>query len=435
MNLRQPIARLWRFAQIAGVFALVTGLLPVGVRPACAQTAADLFNPGTLHEIRLFINSRDLAELRERYTENIHFPADLVWGNIRVRNVAVRSRGSGSRNPVKLGLLVDFEHYTTGQTFLGLKSLVLDNAWQDPSFIREQTAMALFNRMGLPAPRESFCQLFINNVPQGLYVIVENIDSSFVNRVFGGNTGYLFEFHWQSSAYWEGSYLGDELAAYQPFFEPRTHELESETTLYSPIRDLFREINGPTDAVWQGRVSQYIDLDQYIRFLATEVFLAEYDGWSGNWGMNNFYLYRPATGTQHQVLPWDRDLAMVGQIDSSIFLHLDKSVLPIQLLTFSDLKSQYLEMLKKTALLASEDGWFEAVVTQSSGLITDAVHADTLKNPFTDETGTCESVWSLPRNFDTEVVCLKEFARSRSAYVLHKVEEEQGSSATPSRRR
>jgi spore coat protein H len=422
MSLRQPVAGLWRFAQVAGVFALVTGLLPAGVRPACAQTAADLFDAGTLHEIRLFINSRDLAELRERYTENIHFPADLVWRDIRVRNVAVRSRGSGSRNPMKLGLLVDFERYTTGQTFLGLKSLVLDNAWQDASFIREQTAMALFNRMGLPAPRESFCQLFINNVPQGLYVIVENIDTSFLNRVFGGSTGYLFEYHWQF--HWEGEYLGDGLAAYEPLFEPRTHELDSETTLYSPIRDLFREINGPPDAVWRDRVSQYIDLDQYIRFLATEVFLAEYDGWTGNWGINNFYLYRPPAGTQHQVLPWDRDYAMVGQIDSSIFLHLDLSILPMQLLTFSDLKSRYLEMLEKCAQMATQDGWFESTVAQSSALITEAVHADTLKQKFEDG-----------RTFESEVAFLKEFAGSRPTYVVNEVAKARGSSVTPSARR
>jgi spore coat protein H len=433
MSVQQPSAGVRRLLRAAAAFALVSGLLPAGVRPACAQTAADLFNAGTLHEIRLFINSRDLAELRERYTENIFFTADLVWRDIRVRNVAVRSRGSGSRNPIKLGLLVDFDHYTTGQTFVGLKSLVLDNAWQDPSFIREQTAMALFNRMGLPAPRESFCQLFINNVPQGLYVIVENIDTSFLNRVFGGSTGYLFEYHWQF--HWEGEELSGGIAAYEPLFEPRTHELDSETTLYSPIRDLFHEINGPADAVWQQRVSQYIDLDQYIRFLATEVFLAEYDGWTGNWGINNLYLYRPATGTQHLVLPWDRDFAMTGQIDSSIFLHLNLSILPMQLLTFSDLKSRYLEMLEKTASMASEDGWFESTVTQSSALITEAVHADTLKQVFEGQTGTCESVASMPRNFDTEVVCLKEFARSRPTYVLHKVEEERGSSATPSRRR
>lgn len=421
MSLRQPVVGLGRFAQVAGIFALVTGLLPAGVRPACAQTAADLFDASTLHEIRLFLNSRDLAELRERYTENIHFPADLVWRNTRVRNVAVRSRGFGSRNPTKLGLLVDFERYTTGQTFLGLKSLVLDNAWQDASFIREQTAMALFNRMGLPAPRESFGRLFINNELQGLYVIVENIDTSFLNRVFGGSTGYLFEYHWQF--HWEGEYLGDGLAAYEPLFEPRTHELDSETTLYSPIRDLFREINVPPDAVWRDRVSQYIDLDQYIRFLATEVFLAEYDGWAGNWGMNNFYLYRPPAGTGHQVLPWDRDHAMIGQIDSSIFLHLDLSILPMQLLTFSDLKSRYLEMLEKCASMATENGWFETAVAQSSALITDAVHEDTFKQVFEDKT------------FESEVAFLKEFAASRPAYVVQAVGKESGSSATPSVRR
>jgi spore coat protein CotH len=62
----------------------------------------------------------------------------------------------------KLGLLLDFDRFAAGRRFLGLAALVLDNAWQDPSFVRESVTMALFARMGQPAPRESYARLFIN---------------------------------------------------------------------------------------------------------------------------------------------------------------------------------------------------------------------------------------------------------------------------------
>ena len=44
---------------------------------------------------------------------------------------------------------MDFDRYTTSQTFLGLKSFILDNLTQDPSGIRERVAMRFYERMGL----------------------------------------------------------------------------------------------------------------------------------------------------------------------------------------------------------------------------------------------------------------------------------------------
>ena len=128
-------------------------------------------------------------QLRSDYRENIYYAADFQWRNIRVRNVAVRSRGGGSRNPTKPALRVDFNRYTTGQQFLGLKSLVLDNLWQDGSFVAESTAMAFFERMGQAAPRESFCRLYINNVYHGVYAIVESVDTDFLARTLGEKDG------------------------------------------------------------------------------------------------------------------------------------------------------------------------------------------------------------------------------------------------------
>jgi hypothetical protein len=135
-----------------------------------AQTPDDLFDLTEMHDIRLFVNSRDLQRLRERFDQNTVYPADLQWRSLRVRNVGIRSRGAASRNPVKLGLEIDFSRYNSRQRFLGLRSLVLDNLWQDPAMVREQVVMALFERMGEPAPRESFARLYINNEYQGLYV-------------------------------------------------------------------------------------------------------------------------------------------------------------------------------------------------------------------------------------------------------------------------
>ena len=134
--------------------------------PALAQTSDDLFNPESLQRVELWMNSADWEKLKANFQENTYYPADFTWNGQTVRNIGIRSRGLGSRSAAKPGLRVDFDRYSSGQHFLGLKSFVLDNLSQDKSGIRETTVMRFFSRLGIPGPRETHCRLYVN----GTYV-------------------------------------------------------------------------------------------------------------------------------------------------------------------------------------------------------------------------------------------------------------------------
>ena len=369
-------------------------------RPAAAQSAAQVFDATTLHEVRLLINSKDLQLLRANFTENTYYPADLVWGSQRVRNVGVRSRGAGSRNGVKLGLRIDFDRYTSDQRFAGLSSLVLDNLLQDPSMVREQVSMAFFNRIGVPAPRESFCRLFINNEYQGVYALVEEIEPEFVDRTLGEDNGYLFEYHWVAP--FRGEDLGTP-GAYKPLFEPRNHESDADSVLYGAINDLFREA-AITDATTRERIEPFLDVPSFITLIAAENFLAENDGLLGYAGMNNLYMYRLAGTTRQRFLPWDKDNTFL-QIDFPILSRIDDNQLSRQLLAFEDLRAQYLETLAACARAAADEDWLQNEIARSSALIADAAHQDTRKL-FSNE------------EFDAGVEFVKAFAAERPPFVL-----------------
>jgi spore coat protein H len=394
------------------LFAVVTTawLLTCTAPAASAQTADDLFDPNTLQELRLFLNSRDLQQLRATFQENTYYPADLHWRDVRARNVGVRSRGGGSRNATKLGLRIDFNRYTAGQRFLGLSSIVLDNLWQDPALIRERTTMALFARMGQPASRESFCRLFINNVYQGVYAIVESVDQSYLSRTLGENQGYLFEFEYAFAFY--GQYLGDSLDAYKPLFDPQTRELEADSALYGPIRDLFREVNTADEVMWRESVGRYLDLDQLVTHVAIEMFVSELDGVLGYAGMNNFYFYRAGGTSRHRFIVWDKDTAFY-QIDSPIFLRVDENEIVRRALAYDDLRALYLQVLEQTARSAADGDWLENEIINAAALIDQAVREDTLKQYSTEE-------------YDAGIQFLLEFARRRSGFVIQQVTEALG---------
>jgi hypothetical protein len=234
---------------------------------------------------------------------------------------------------------------------------------------------------------------------------VEAVDSTFLERTLGDGSGYLFEHRFLNG--FHGEYLGDEYDAYKVRFDAQTHRLEPDVVLYSPIRDLFYEINQEVDGVWRQRVSQYIDLRQLVTHVAIETFLAEADGFIGTAGMANFYLYRPAATTLHRVLAWDRDTTF-QEIDSGVFARVEDNALLRRALVFTDLRGLYLDVLEACSRAASTDRWMESEIVRADALIRDAVHEDTGRLYSNEE-------------YERGVAHLVSFARSRPAFVLDEV--------------
>ncbi len=393
----------------SGVFAAAAiGFAVILACPgsALAQTVAELFDTNTIQEIRLSVNSRDLARLRQTYQLNTYYPADLTWKSVKVRNVGIRSRGAGSRSAIKLGLRLDFDRYTTGQKFVGLSTVILDNIWQDDSMIREKLAFTFFEKLGQPAPRESYCRLFINNEYQGLYTITEEIDGAFAQRVTGETGGTVFEFHGDNARPYRAEDLG-AIENYKPFFEPRTHTLDADTTLYTPIQQLFREANGPDDAVWRSRVEQYLDLNSFMAHAGIEQFLLGNDGILGNFGMNNFYLYRFQGSNRHRLFVWDQDQEFIYPADTAIATT-DANVLFRRAMTYPDLREIYLKALEDCAILSKTDDWLLNEIDRLMGIIFEAAIGDTRKQYPNDQ-------------FDAAVQYLRNFAAARPNVVLAEV--------------
>lgn len=380
-------------------------ILALCAAPAAAQTTDDLFDPDRVRDLHLWINSRDLDQLRTTYTENTYYQADLEWSGLRVRHAAVRSRGNSTRNPDKPGLRVDFNRYVSGQRFLGLSSLVLDNLVQDPGFVREGTVMALFARMGLAAPREAYVRLFINGAFEGVYAVVEPIDAAFLARAVGDTRGFLFDYEWVHAFHSE--YLGAALEPYKQRFKPETRATAGDVALYAPIHDLFETINAPDDTIWRQALEAHLDVRQFLMHVAIEEFVSEGDGLMGTWAMNNFYLYRPGDGGRHQLLPWDRD-GSFQDVESSIFSRTDHNLLFQRLMAQPDLREYYLQAIEAVAHAAADGDWLEGQIRARAALVRDAVYDDRRK-PYTND------------DFDTHAAWLEAFARQRPGIALAEV--------------
>jgi spore coat protein CotH len=357
--------------------------------PASGQTTPHpseaLFNDTVVQRVDLRMNSSDWEKLKQNFQENTYYPADMVFNGETVRNTGVRSRGLGSRSATKPGLRVDFDYYSTDQTFLGLKSFVLDNLIQDHSGVHETVTMKVFARLGIPAPREAHVRLYMNNQYIGVYAAVESIDKAFLARVFGvigedtQNDGYLYEFDYVDP--WRFQYFGSDLNLYKARFDPKTHESKSMAELFGPIENLVRLANDLRPDQYQPVLGEHLDLTAFMRYVAAQNFVAQNDGFLGYDGMNNFYFYRLENSTRHVFLAWDEDNAFAF-VDFPIDTRHDENVLMQRAMQVPELRDTYYALLNEAIASTNEptgpDGtsWFEFEVRRQLDLIEAAMSED-----------------------------------------------------------
>jgi len=394
---------------------LATALMAAAAHVALlAQSQTMLFaDTEALQEIRLTVSQRDWQTLTDNFQLDTYYPADFAWRGVKVRNVGIRSRGNTTRNGIKPGLRIDFNRYLSEQEFLGLKAIALDNVYSDASLVRESTTMKVFSKLGLAAPRESHARVYLNNEYLGVYVIVETPDRPFVSNVFGAaeanieSGGYLYEYNWTRPYGFE--FLGTGLEAYAELFRPETRETDSMTSLYGPIRDLVAAINDAPDDRFVEEVGKYVDLPQFMKYLAVENFLAEEDGLVGEWGLHNFYLYRFRDDRPSQLIPWDKDKTF-SSTDHLIDYHIDTDVLFKRAMTLPELSQIYYDTLLAASAIAEEPGsddprgWLERELDREIGRIRSAV-AEDRNYPFS------------PEDFEADTEFLRQFSRTRMPFV------------------
>jgi spore coat protein CotH len=399
--------------------------------PAVPDPSDAFFSDQVLHDIKITINSRDWESLKEHFLDNTYYPSDFRWNDQVVRNIGIRSRGTGSRSGVKPGLRIDFDRYTTDQKFLELKSVILRNNIQDVSGMRERLSMEVFRRMGMIAEREAHARLYINNAYVGLYTIVESLDKTFLKKNLGENDGHLYEYSFDNTAAsaFNFSYPGADPSLYTPVpFKAETLELDPQGSV---LERLFWTVNVASDAVWRTSMEEFLDLRKFIRHLAIENFLAEEDGLTGDYGPNNFYFYRFENKNLFMFLPWDKSNTFWESPSYSIFRNIEdgpetkRNRLVLRALKDPELRELWLSTLLECAdsiqvpVVAAAPtpvatpgatiGWLESEVTRMANQIRDANYADPSREVFTNA------------SWDESIVFLTNWARTRSDIVREQV--------------
>jgi len=283
--------------------------------------------------------------------------------------------------------------------------------------------MLFFRTMGVATTsREAHVKLYVNSSYAGLYTIVESVDRTFLGKHFENDEGFLYKYDYNPTDppyYFE--YKGSDASLYVPLpFKPETHESDPQP---APIVDMIRTVAEASDAVFRSQIAQFLDLTTFIKHIAIEIFLADNDGFVGNYGMNNFYLHRLPDQTLFSLIPWDKSETFGDGPAYPIFHNIYdvaeavRNRLAVRALAYSDLRNLYFDTLLECARVTSEvgagnptdaRGWMEREIDREYEQIRDAALADTEK-PYTNE------------QFTQAVEAMRAFARQRPEFVRSEV--------------
>ena len=149
-----------------------------------------LFDTSVVHTIDIVIDDWD-AFVQNAASEE-YSACSVVIDNKAVKNVAIRGKGNTSLSTVatmgssRYSFKIEFDHYESGKSYKGLDKLCLNNLIQDDTYMKDYLAYRMMAEFGADAPLCAYAWVTVNGKPWGLYLAVEGVEDSFMERVYGG---------------------------------------------------------------------------------------------------------------------------------------------------------------------------------------------------------------------------------------------------------
>lgn len=262
--------------------------------------AAALFSVDSIASFNIDLSTEAIDALRVDTATYVHgaLQVSLLDGTtVDLGDIGVRLKGRwGSARSIdqKSAFLLKVNEFVPGQRLFGMNKLALNNLVQDSSMVHEQLAYELFRAMGVPAPRTGFARVTVNGQLKGLYATVEVVDNAeFLKHWFGSDDGNLYE----------GSYGTDLYTDLVTTFDQDRGDDVGFADLLS-LAQAFDALSVSTSETFLDDVAPLVNIDEYVQFAATELFLSHWDGYAAT--RNNYFVYRPPGGQWHW-LPWGTD--------------------------------------------------------------------------------------------------------------------------------
>ena len=249
-----------------------------------------MFDDGKILDIRINMTESDKLSMFNTPDMEEYYHADVSIDGKSVSNVGFRTRGNVSyvstTETERFSFKIHFGKFVENVTLNGLDELCLNNMAYDPSYIREYLTYMALAHLGAPAPLATFAKVYINDSYAGLYLAVEAVDDSFLERVYGASDGNLYKANRDSTL------QSNDCA---------TFELKSGDD--AGLRNLKTMVSLLSDTE---KLPNVLDISSVLKYTAVNAVIANEDSYIGE-KARNYYFYE--SDGKMKMIPWDFNLA------------------------------------------------------------------------------------------------------------------------------
>lgn len=193
-----------RICVAAVVIALLISVLfmngeALGIQAQASEMGYEsrLFDATRVHTIDIVIDDWD-SFLQTCQSEEYSLCSVVIDGEA-FKNVGIRGKGNTSLSTVasmdsdRYSFKIEFDQYDSTKSYYGLDKLSLNNLIQDNTMMKDYLTYTMMNRFGVAAPLCSYVYITVNGEDWGLYLAVEAVEESFLQRNYGTDYGELYK--------------------------------------------------------------------------------------------------------------------------------------------------------------------------------------------------------------------------------------------------
>lgn len=262
--------------------------------PAATNELPEFFAEDTVESIYFEIDTDQWQDLLDNAIDEEYHLTSVTYKGVTLDEVAIRTKGNSSLSSIvrsggeRFSFNIDVNEYVDGQKLLGMKKFVLNNMFNDPSYMREYIAYDLLDEMGVATPQHSYVNVYVNNELKGLYLLVEFVNGDFVEKHFDNAEGDLYKPDGVGS---DLQWINDDFSSYSDV-ELKTNEDTSDNGAF--MNFVYEMEFADAESV--------IDHDSVLRYMSVSVALSNLDSYHGSLA-HNYYIYEQ--DNVFSILPWD----------------------------------------------------------------------------------------------------------------------------------
>ena len=166
---------------------------------ASSDYSSKLFDTSYVHTINITISDDDWNDLKANPTAKTKYKTDITIDGETVTEASLATKGNTSLTAVaedidsdRYSFKVNFGKYVDGQTYYGLNKLNLNNIYADATYMKDYLSYEIFRQAGVESPLTSYVWLTINGEDHGLYIAIEDVSESYLDRTRNGE-GELYK--------------------------------------------------------------------------------------------------------------------------------------------------------------------------------------------------------------------------------------------------